>query len=53
MVERKTFDLRTVREIKRAESYKRRLENKYDRVIVVPIGLDRISIEGRKRTDVR
>lgn len=42
----KVFDLRTIEGLRKAEQYKRRLENVNNRVIVISIGLDRVSIHG-------
>ena len=46
MKENKTFDTSTIEGLKTAERYKRRLENKYDKVRTTPVGLDRVRIEG-------
>ena len=43
----KTFDTSTIKGLEQAERYKARLENKHNRVIVTPIGLTRVRIEGR------
>jgi len=42
----KTFDTNTVRGLQAAERFKQRLENKYDKVNTVAVGLDRVRIEG-------
>ena len=46
MRESKIFDTSTIKGIEQAERYKARLENKYERVIVTPIGLTRVRVEG-------
>ena len=48
MRESKIFDTSTIKGIEQAERYKARLENKYERVIVTPIGLTRVRIEGKE-----
>ena len=46
-MDRKIFDTNTIQVLKAAETHKANLENKYDRVSVIPIGLDRVRIEGK------
>lgn len=46
MQESKIFNTRMVAGIRAAERYKARLENKYDRVRVYTLGLDRVKIVG-------
>jgi len=43
----KTFDTSTEAGIKSAERYKAHLENKYDKVVTTPVGLNRVRIEGK------
>jgi hypothetical protein len=46
-MESKVFDTSTIAGIRQAESFKRRLEKKFDKVVTVPVGLSRVRIEGR------
>ena len=46
MTETKTFDTSTLKGLKQAERYQQRLYNKYDKVTVVPAGLERVRITG-------
>jgi hypothetical protein len=45
----KIFDTATLAGIRRAEAFKRKMENEFDKVAVIPIGLDRVQITGRNR----
>jgi hypothetical protein len=40
------FDVSHLKGLKQAERYKSHLENKFDRVTVVTVGLDRVRITG-------
>jgi hypothetical protein len=40
----RVFDTSTIDGLKAAERYKTALENKYDKVITMPIGLNRVQI---------
>lgn len=46
-MESKIFDTSTEKGLKSAEQYKAKLENKYDKVTTIPIGLNRVRIEGK------
>lgn len=46
-MESKTFDINTVKGLKQAEQYKSKLENKYDKVLVVTVGWNRVRITGK------
>lgn len=50
-MESKIFDTRTTKGLEAAEAYKAKLENKYERVTVTTIGLDRVRIEGKDTTE--
>ena len=46
-MESKIFDTSTIKGLKQAERFKARLENKYDRVTTIPVGLTRVRVEGK------
>ncbi len=46
--ESRTFDTSMVDGLYKAERYKQQLENKYDKVVTTPVGLNRVRIEGRQ-----
>jgi hypothetical protein len=51
--ESKIFDTSSVQGLRQAERYKTKLENKYDKVTTVSLGLNRVRIEGRNENAKR
>ena len=48
----KVFDISTIKGLKSAERYKRRLENVFDKVTVTTFGLSRIQIIGQRNRNI-
>ena len=48
-METKTFDTDSIKGLRAAESYKRKLENKYNKVTVSPVGVNRVRITGESK----
>ena len=44
----RTFDTSTIEGLKQAERYQQRLYAKFDKVVVIPVGLNRIKIYGQR-----
>jgi hypothetical protein len=49
-MESRTFDTSTVNGLKQAERYQQRLYSKFEKVIVVPVGLSQVKIWGEHRS---
>lgn len=49
-MEAKIFDISTLEGLKAAERYQNRLYQKYEKVVVATIGLDRVKIYGNRLT---